>query len=149
MIPANRFVPKPYFCNFSQISEFFFSTLVGGFEIHWCNFNPPTHQGGKKKLKNRQKYTKVRFWAKTVSGNQRKTPLVVRMSWSNRYLDDFLKNTFFKSVFSMFFGTFWTGFYLLSASFGRCRPPTTRNAQMGGRDPPRKCTKRVPTPLRH
>ena len=38
-----------------------------------------------------RKIAKVRFWAEMVIGNQRKTPLVIRMSWSNRYLDDFWK----------------------------------------------------------
>ena len=40
-----------------------------------------------------RKKKKVRFLAEMVIGNQRKTPLVIKMSWSNRYLDDFWKKS--------------------------------------------------------
>ena len=44
-----------------------------------------------KKVRKMRNIVKVGSWSETVSGNQRKTPLVIRMSRSNRDLDDFWK----------------------------------------------------------
>ena len=50
---------------------------------------PPLTRVEKKNSEIQTKIAKVGFWDETVSENQRKTPLVIKMSLSNRDLDDF------------------------------------------------------------